>query len=98
VIDWWLVARNAIWIAGAAIVLASWSYHRWLAATGTAPRAEVFQRPAWITASGIGAALFCIGFATSGRWWEVVAWAALAVFAVIRAWRGIQSLRWNRQP
>lgn len=97
-IDWWLVGRNTIWIVGAAIVLASWSYHHWLAATGDAPRAEVFRRRAWVLASGIGAALCCVGFATSGRWWEVIVWAVLALFAAVRAWRGVRSSQWNLQP
>lgn len=97
-IDWWLVGRNAIWIVGAAIVLAAWSYYHWLAATGVTPRAEVFQRRGWVLSSGIGGSLFCIGFATSGRWWEVIAWALLALFALARAWRGLHSIRWNLQP
>lgn len=97
-IDWWFAGRNAIWIVGAAIMLSSWSYYHWLAATGVAPRAEVFRRPAWVLASGIGGLLFCIGFAVSSRWWEAIAWAGLAFIAADRAWRGIHSSRWNLQP
>lgn len=97
-IDWWLVARNATWIFGAAVMLAGWSYHHWLAATSDVPRSEVFQRRAWVLTSGIGGALFCVGFATIGHWWEAIVWAALAIFAAIRAWRGFGRSRWNLQP
>jgi len=97
VIDWWFVGRNAIWIAGAAVVLSSWSYHHWLAATGVAPRPDVFRRSAWLLASGIGGALFCIGLATLSRWWEAILWAALACASAARAWRGLPGARWKRQ-
>jgi predicted Abi (CAAX) family protease len=98
VIDWWLVARSATWIVGASIVLSAWSYYHWIAAMGTMPRAEAFRQPLWIFASGMGALLFCIGFATSGSRWDAILFGALALIAAVRVWRGIQSTRWNRHP
>lgn len=77
-------------------MLSAWSYHHWLAETGSLPRADAFRRRAWLLASGIGGLLFCLGFATSGRWWEAIVWSLLALFAVLRVWRGIQSSQWTQ--
>ena len=62
-IDWWSVARHAVWITGAAIVVASWSFRRTLV-----------SRYAFV-----GAAIFCVGMATVSRWWEAVLWLALPI-------------------
>lgn len=56
-IDWFFVARHATWIAGIAIVVTSWSWHRAIVATA-------------ITRGG--AALACVGIASVTRWWEAV--------------------------
>jgi uncharacterized membrane protein len=50
VIDWLFVARHTLWIAGAAIALAAWSFGR----------VEGFS-PFCRTAMRVGAFLFCIG-------------------------------------
>ncbi len=60
-IDWWFVVRHAVWITGAAIVVASWSFRRTLA-----------SRYAFV-----GAAMFCVGMASVSRWWEAVLWVAV---------------------
>jgi hypothetical protein len=61
VIDWWGVARHAVWIIGAAIVVASWSFQR-----------ALISRYAFF-----GAVLFCLGMASVSRWWESVLWITL---------------------
>jgi hypothetical protein len=61
VIDWWFVARHAVWIIGAAIVVASWSFRR-----------RIASRYAFV-----GATMFCVGMAAVSRWWEAMLWLAL---------------------
>jgi hypothetical protein len=62
-IDWWFVVRHAVWIIGASIVVASWSFQRTLVSR---------------YAFG-GAAMFCVGMATVSRWWEAILWLALPI-------------------
>ena len=75
-IDWSLVARHALWISGAAIVLAAWSFGRTEGYTANA-RALI----------ALGALLFCIGFALVTPLWLAIGWAALAVLAAAQLWR-----------
>lgn len=60
-IDWWLLARHSVWIAGAAIVVAAWSVHRRLISP----------------ASFVGVTLFCLGMASVSRWWEAPLWIGI---------------------
>jgi len=69
VIDWLYVARHAVWIAGAALWLASWSWSR------------VLPHSLW---SRIGTLLFCIGMASVSRWWEALLWLGLGLVGFIR--------------
>ena len=82
-IDWLFVARHALWIAGAAIVLAAWSFGRGenLGSVGRA-------------ISRAGVLLFCIGFALTTPLWQALIWSVLAIFAAVETWR---SLVWHRQ-
>jgi len=84
VIDWFLVVRHSLWICGAAIALAAWSFGR----------VERFG-PACRAALRVGALLFCIGFAATTPLWQALLWSALALFAAIETWR---AFAWHRQP
>lgn len=88
--EWWLVTRNAIWIVGASIVVAAWSYHRAAAIAGPTPRAEVFTSRSWLAWSGIGGLMFCAGMAFSKQWWETALWVLLAAGSGARAWRALR--------
>ena len=68
-IDWPFVARCVLWIAGAAICIASWSWNRRIFATR-------------ITRSG--AALFCFGLASVSRWWEAILWVIIGCVPLVR--------------
>lgn len=61
-IDWGLVARHAIWISGAAIVVATWSFRR----------SFRFSR-----GTLIGATLFCAGMAAVSFWAIALLWLAI---------------------
>ena len=91
-IDWYLVATSALWILGASILLAAFSYHQWLAGERGRRLRDQWRERSWQRASAAGMLLFCLGFGLSGgsRWWERVAWLVLAtVFAV----QGFHALR-----
>ena len=81
-IDKLLIARHAVWIVGAAIVLAMWSDRR----------VHRFEGPARVVC-GIGGILFCAGVALNVPPWQaIVFWVPLAV------WAGFETIRWQRQP
>lgn len=83
-IDWLFVARHALWICGAAIAVAAWSFGR---VEGFGPACRVALR--------IGALLFCVGFAfATAALWQALIWSALALFAVFETWR---TLAWHQQ-
>ena len=84
-IDGWGLFRNALWIVGLAIGLATWSTARWWAhQQGLRPR-QVLNRPLFVVPFCAGMALFSLGLALgSRRWWETAAWAVLTVLFVLQ--------------
>lgn len=89
-IDWIGVAKHALWLLGGAILLAAWSYYRWLASVGAPGYAPARQRN-WILCSGAGAVLFSLGLTlTAGRMLEQVVWGILTICIAVertRRWR-----------
>jgi hypothetical protein len=83
VIDWFSVAVNSLWILGLAILLASFSYHYWLATEEKRPfRAQFsvssFLIPVWLGFSFIGLGL--VG--TSQSWWETGIWTFFTLLSL----------------
>ena len=80
-IDWITVAFNALWIAGAAVLLAAFSYHRWLASETAVTLREVFRRASWKISFSAGMSLVCVGagYGLADRWWERIVWTGLAI-------------------
>ena len=68
-IDWFFVVRHALWILGAAIVLAAWSFGR-LEPSNRGVR----------TAAHAGAFLSCAGFALTTPLWQAPIWSVLAIY------------------
>jgi hypothetical protein len=91
-IDWYLVATSALWILGASILLAAFSYHQWLAGERGGRLRDQWQERSWRLASAAGMLLVCAGLGLSegSRWWERIAWFAIAA---VFAFQGIQALR-----
>ena len=95
-IDWSLVFTNAIWISGAALALAVFSYANWIAAMQSLRLRDVVQRPALTRSLWAAATLICLGLGlTSAHILETVIWFGLAVYSLITfisTWRVKQQL------
>jgi len=68
-IDWLLIARHAVWILGAAICVAVFSWQQRIVANAMTRG---------------GAALFCFGVASVSRWWEAVVWVIIGCIPLVR--------------
>jgi hypothetical protein len=68
VIDWLFVVRHAVWILGAAVVVAAWSFGRF---SGFTPLCRKILRA--------GALVCCAGFALTTPLWQALLWFAAAV-------------------
>ena len=80
-IDWANVALNGVWIAGAAILLAALSYHRWLAQETSVTFKNMRARRSWKISVSAGMALVCfgVGYGLADRRWERVVWTGLLI-------------------
>ncbi|PID85633.1 MAG: hypothetical protein CSB13_07025 [Chloroflexi bacterium] len=80
VIDWYAVVINLFWIIGLAILLASFSYHYWLAGEEERPlkvqlKGISFQKTLWFSIF-----LISLGAAgTSQHYWEIAIWTILTL-------------------
>src|SRR5262249_50080933 len=89
---------HALWIAGLAVLLAAFSYHRWLAAqTGRTFRSMLALR-SWNIASNAGLMVTSVGFGygLGTRWWERALWTVLAGAFAHRC--AVAARREPRQP
>lgn len=91
-IDWYLVATSALWILGASILLAAFSYHKWAAAERGVRLREQWSQWSWQLSWTGGMLLFCLGLGLSegSHWWERALWLGLAISFAIQ---GIHALR-----
>jgi len=79
-IDWPALIRNALWILGLSIVLATWSYVSWLAARHRERVWRAMNWPAFEVPSSAGLALFAASLAWGAtRPWERVVWIVLGL-------------------
>ncbi len=86
--DWSYLARNALWVLGLSLILATWSYARaWAPEHGLTTRAALSRWPCG-AALAAGMILFCAGLAWgAAQWWERVLWCALALAFVWQIYR-----------
>lgn len=85
-IDWASVAWNSCWIVGLSLLLATFSYNRWLSADARARNAPPTRLSPIYNLVGIGlTALGLMG--TSRTLWEAGAWFGLAVAWMVFVWR-----------
>ena len=94
--DWVNLALNALWIGGLSIILASFSYHRWLAAETSRRLRDVLSQSSWTIPFSAGMSLTCVGFGygLADRWWERAIWTALAL---VFAYQLVTDLRQERR-
>jgi hypothetical protein len=83
VINWFSVFINALWIIGLAVLLASFSYHYWLAAEEKRPLKVQLNQPPFQKTLWLGFLLITFGLiGTSQRPWETVIWTFFALYSV----------------
>ena len=96
-IDWPSVLANAVWIVGAALALATFSYASWLSSLRGERLRDTLQQSAPQLLLRTAAVLFCLGLGlTANSLLETVLWLALAVFSAasgIAFWRTLRSKR-----
>lgn len=80
---------HGLWILGAAILLAAFSYFDWRARSAERPRREILQEsPGWRRSLGIGWLLIASGFLVLDKiWWHQLPWAVVWLFASTLLWR-----------
>jgi hypothetical protein len=85
-IDWVALGFNALWVLGAAILLAAFSYLRWLADESGRPLRDLTSTRSWTITFTAGVLLLCAGIAGGivERWWERAIWIALAAASAYR--------------
>ncbi len=90
-IDWPLVLSSAVWIGGAALVLAVLSYASWSASLHGERLRAVLQRSTYQRVLLAAACLICAGLGlTAGSWLETILWFILAFISAtvfISLWR-----------
>ena len=78
-IHWRMVFTSGLWILGLSVIVASFSYHRWLASERGASPWQQFRELSWSVSFATGMTLVCAGFGL-GRdvaWWERTLWLLL---------------------
>jgi len=65
VIDIWGVVANSLWILGLAVLLAVFSWARWIAHTKQSRLRTALKRPSIQTALDVGLFIFCTGLAAT---------------------------------
>jgi len=86
-IDWAMVAANAVWIVGVSMALATLSYASWEAWAVHETFWHRVRIPAYQVALLLAGALFCVGLAAVTQViWQTVLWLALAVLCLWQVW------------
>jgi len=77
-IDWKYVSLQALWLLGLSVVVASFSYHHWLARTTNRRLRDQLKASSWGIASSFGLMLFCLSFTIKSEGvLESMLWALL---------------------
>ncbi len=84
-IDWFNVAANSLWILGCAVALATLSYASWYASVYHEKLRQTLGGRNFQVSLNAAGVLFCLGLAaTSGKVWEIILWAVLAVVFIVQ--------------
>lgn len=83
-IPWGKVLSNFVWILGAAVILAAFSYHEFLARIQKAKRIEVFKRDSFKKPFLLGTILIAVGIsASSHQLWLNAFFGIVALLLII---------------
>src|SRR5437867_8829285 len=86
-IDWVMLAMNALWMAGCILALAVFSINQWEARTNATRVRDGLKRPATRTSLLFAAILFSLGMlGTAAAWYEQIAWGVVAMALGIQVW------------
>lgn len=89
--DWLRVSTHALWVFGLAILLTTWSYHRWVAQETKQSIREVGTDRSGKIFFAVGMTFVSVGLALiSPTWWQSLLWWAWATFSVwksVALWR-----------
>lgn len=90
-IDWWGLARNALWILGLSLCLAALSMVSYRVRAERIYLRDALSKPGTQRALGLGLLLFCLGIlVTSRTWWQLTVSGLLVVLVVgqfLQHWR-----------
>jgi hypothetical protein len=87
VIDWFSVGANALWIIGAAIIVATFSFANWLAHVRDQRTRHLLGTAAFQIPFAIGLLLISLGLLLVSRGWlEHVLWAFLSILFLWQLW------------
>jgi multisubunit Na+/H+ antiporter MnhB subunit len=94
-IDWAGLIFNALWVLGAAVILAALSFSHYEAQRRNERLRARLAAPAFQMWLSVGLALISLSLALIGpRWWERVLWGllcGLSVWQLWDAWRAVGS-------
>lgn len=80
-LDWGYVLASGLWIGGLAVILASLSYHDWLAQVRGARLRDLLATPGFLLAFSAGLLLFSLGLLfLRPSWLEKAGWGISAGF------------------
>jgi len=93
----WIVIRNAFWILGLSVLLATWSYARWAAQQARVRTRDKLKEKQYALSLDIGLVLFVTGMAaTEPRPWATALWIVIGAAVMAQAMARI--IRGRRQP
>jgi len=91
-IPWGDVLSNFTWILGAAIILADFSYHEFLASVKKTKRIEVFKRSSFKRPFLIGLILVTVGISVSiHNLWLAIIFGVVSVLLIILLFKFIRA-------
>ncbi len=82
-INWLSLILNIFWIVGAAILLAAFSFHHFLARQNERSLRSELEKASFSRWFWLGLLFICIGLAgTSNQWWETAVWAIFILISL----------------
>lgn len=82
-LDVWSLVTNGLWVLGLAVLLAIWSWARYVAYQAGVKSRVILDQRQYAVALDVGLLLFIVGMAaTEDRWWAQVLWGVLGIWVL----------------